>query len=69
MVTGSVRQLGAHCRRRRRLVRQGQLGAHHQAWPYLSCHCELFNPCAEGLNMFNSFTFVLSCTDFLLQKF
>lgn len=47
----------------------GQLGAHHQAWLYLSCHCELFNPCAEGLNMFNSFTFVLSYTDFLFQKF
>lgn len=26
MVQGSVRQLGAHCRRRRRLVGQGSLG-------------------------------------------
>lgn len=62
VVNGGVRQLGAHCRRRRRPVEQGQLRAHHQAWPYLSRHCELFNPYAEGLNTFNSFTFVLSQT-------
>lgn len=69
VVNGGVRQLGAHCRRRRRLVEQGQLGAQHQAWPYLSCRCELFNPYAEGLNTFNSFTVVLSVTDFLFQTF
>lgn len=32
VVNGGVRQLGAHCRRRRRLLGQGQLGAHHQSW-------------------------------------
>lgn len=69
MLNGGVRQLGAHCRRRRRLVGQGQLGAHQHIWLYLSCHCEPFNPRAEGLNMFNSSTFVFSLTDFLFQKF